>query len=495
MTYLRLSSCLQLLASIVLLLAPAAKAADPFFAGAPPNYLTPRTALVIGIGNYDTMRPLGDNPVNDAKQVTQLLKSMGFNVTLLPEGRRNDVLDKLNDLERTVVRNPGVMLIYYSGHGLSSGGRAFMVPADAKLGSPQDLDDRMIPLDRVYEAVKRANPRQAILIFDACRSDPFAGAANAINIESGLKAAANPPPGMYVAYSTIDNRTASNGALQNSPFTTAFLQFAPDEPTLSEVFTRIRERLVSSLIQQPSSSLDNFVGRFKFTMTQADFASEQEYFERVHKQNFSSMYENFMNVYRSGYFYNSAEELFAKSKEREVLTFPVAPSVPPPSSVLPTPAIPGVTKLDLLLRSLPDPNAPTVNISKGTALVVIGRTNDTYKVALSGGREGYVPQTAVEISSSLEQTKTISLPDNGTLPNTQKIEESGTKAVQRAQTVVVQTTIPSGASSDQATIGLKATLDTVDALLKSGLSTDRLVVSPTVHQGPEFKVKLLNLQN
>lgn len=264
--------------------------AEPFYLGVAPNSLTPRSALVIGVGDYETLRPLGANPVNDANKVADLLVSMGFGriIRSTDHPRRNDLLDNLNDLQTTVAGDPGVMLVYYSGHGISAGHQAYLAPADARLRGPQDLEDRMIPLRRIYDAFARAKPRQAILIFDACRNDPFNGQLNATEWETGLKAADPPPSGVYVAFSTIDGGTASNGALDDSPFTGAFLQWAPQEQEVSEVFTRVREALATPLIQQPSISLDSFVGRFKFLMTQADFDAEQSQYVRVHKNDITS---------------------------------------------------------------------------------------------------------------------------------------------------------------------------------------------------------------
>jgi hypothetical protein len=475
--------------------APIATAvAQPFYSGNPPNTLAPRTALVIGISDYNPLRPLMGNPVNDAQKVAALLQGMGFTVIPSLNENRSALLDRLDQLENAVTQNPGVMLIYYSGHGLSSGGQSYIVPADAKLRRQQDLENWMIPLDQIYGIIDRAKPRQAILVFDACRNDPFNGVPNSVNSESGLRATKIPSSGVYVAYSAIDGRTASNGAGDDSPFTLAFLQFAPTESSLSDVFTRVRERLISPLIQQPSNSLDSFVGHFKFAMTQADYLSEQQYFVRVKMQNISSGYDNFMNTYRSGYFYNMAAGLSAKAKEKEALTVPAGP---PPPSVVPTPVVPGQINSDTQLQAVPNPDSGTasVPVTKGTPLAVIGRTDDAFRVALPNGGQGYVPQTAVEVSSIPGQVQTIPLTDNGNLRSTQPVIKAATQAAQQSQTVVVQTTLPGGASSDKATVGLKATLDTVDTLLKSGLPADKVVVSTTLRQGPEFKVRLLNLQD
>ncbi len=257
---------------------------------------------------------------------------------------------------------------------------------------------------------------------------------------------------------------------------------------------------LNPLIQQPSISLDSFVGRFKFLMTQADFDAEQSQYVRVHKNDITSLYEIFMNAYRSGYFYNTAAEDLGKAKQREALNAsatlasPSPPPAAPPPSLVPTPSVPGTTSSDVELRAMPDLSSkPLSTVPKGTAVVISGRIGEMFKVAIAGGGEGYVPQTAIDVTPSLEQARTIQVSPTGTIPNTATIEQAGTKAVWRDETVVVQATIPSGAASDKATIGLKAALNVVDILRNIGVPMDKVIVSPTLHQGPELAVKLLNL--
>jgi|SRR5215469_4337422 len=52
--------------------------AASFYSGVGANSLTARSALVIGVGDYESLRRLGPNPVNDANKVADFLKSMGF---------------------------------------------------------------------------------------------------------------------------------------------------------------------------------------------------------------------------------------------------------------------------------------------------------------------------------------------------------------------------------------------------------------------------------
>jgi len=159
---------------------------------------------------------------------------------------------------------------------------------------------------------------------------------------------------------------------------------------------------------------------------------------------------------------------------------------------VPTPLVPGTINSDVELRVTPDLSSqPVKTLSKGTAAVINGQTGDVFKVAIASGGEGYLPQTAVDVTSSLERARTIQVSPTGTIPDTNIIQLAGTNAVRRDETVVLQALIPSGAAPDKATIGLNATLNTLDILRKIGVPIDKVIVSPTLHQGTELAVQVL----
>ncbi|MDP6247391.1 MAG: caspase family protein, partial [SAR324 cluster bacterium] len=74
----------------------------------------PRTALVIGNAKY-TSAPLR-NPVNDARAISSTLKELGFQVTLLEDAGQKK-MKRAIDRFGEQLRDGGVGLFYYSGHG------------------------------------------------------------------------------------------------------------------------------------------------------------------------------------------------------------------------------------------------------------------------------------------------------------------------------------------------------------------------------------------
>ncbi|OGS91956.1 MAG: hypothetical protein A2Z95_03520 [Gallionellales bacterium GWA2_60_18] len=122
-------------------------------------------ALVIGINSYRSVAPL-KTAVIDAKEVAEeLKKNYGFNVTLLIDATRNQVLDAFDDLRRNLTDNDN-LLIYYAGHGYldTDSDRGFWLPVDAEANrranwlSNSDLADM----------VRATRAKHVLVVADSC---------------------------------------------------------------------------------------------------------------------------------------------------------------------------------------------------------------------------------------------------------------------------------------------------------------------------------------
>ena len=74
-----------------------------------------RVALVIGNGAYKE-GPLR-NPVNDARTLKNVLTRAGFQVSLLENGNKRQMLEAVKDFGRKL-RKSDAALFYFSGHGV-----------------------------------------------------------------------------------------------------------------------------------------------------------------------------------------------------------------------------------------------------------------------------------------------------------------------------------------------------------------------------------------
>ena len=124
-----------------------------------------RVALVIGNANYKSAPKLA-NPGNDAQSMTQLLNSAGFEVTQAIDLTRSDMVRVVQDFTAKVAeRGPGtVAMIYYAGHGVQIEGENYLLPVDAKISTPYDLDGnslRLVDLMGTLDAIQPDAHRRA----------------------------------------------------------------------------------------------------------------------------------------------------------------------------------------------------------------------------------------------------------------------------------------------------------------------------------------------
>lgn len=130
-------------------------------------------ALVIGQSDYEHL-PRLENPGNDAKRVDGLLTSLGF-MTDIVDNRsakrlERDIDDFLEDAE-----GADVALIYYSGHGVEAGGENYLIPVDVQAAQDAVDEDKLVSVSRLLDRL-RDKTRVAIVLLDACRSNPFSPA-------------------------------------------------------------------------------------------------------------------------------------------------------------------------------------------------------------------------------------------------------------------------------------------------------------------------------
>ena len=91
-----------------------------------------RIALVIGNSAYKSS-PL-KNPVNDARAVAGALKQAGFDVTLKEDLNQRGLFEAAREFGEKL-KEDGVALFYYAGHGMQVRDRNYLVPVEADIRS------------------------------------------------------------------------------------------------------------------------------------------------------------------------------------------------------------------------------------------------------------------------------------------------------------------------------------------------------------------------
>lgn len=176
-----------------------------------------RVAIVIGNADYQNITKLA-NSVNDAKLMAETLTNLGFEVYEYENLSKSDMSDRIYDFGDKLKAENAVGLFYYAGHGLQVNGKNYLVPVDAKVERPQQVDDNCVTLDRVLNELETAKNDLNIIILDACRNNPFPEVSRAVGGNGGL-AQVNAPKGTFVAYATAPGRTASDGTGNNGLYT------------------------------------------------------------------------------------------------------------------------------------------------------------------------------------------------------------------------------------------------------------------------------------
>ena len=201
-----------------------------------------RVALVIGNADYQYGGRLA-NPVNDATDIANALRKIGFDVI---EGRNLDkraMEQKIQEFGRKLER-ASVALFFYAGHGMQVGGDNQLVPVDARFQSAADLKAATIDLTQVI-AKMEADQRVNLIFLDACRDNPL-GRAPGLAQPKGLAPIQN-SVGTLTAFATKPHHVAFDGTGRNSPFTTALLKHMPTPGLeIGAVMKRVRSEVIQA---------------------------------------------------------------------------------------------------------------------------------------------------------------------------------------------------------------------------------------------------------
>ena len=223
---------------------------------AAPAYAEKRVALVVGNNDYRNVPKL-QKAVNDARTMGDTLKQLGFTVMVAENQNRQAFSQTLLAFDRAV--EPGdTAFFFYAGHGFEIAGQNFLLPTDvpaATEGQEELVRDASVLADRIIERLQNRKVRTAILVFDACRNNPFERAGTrAVAGGGGLAPMTQLPEGVFSIFSagprqTALDRLSNDDANPNSVFTRTFArQLTEPGANLVQVAQRTR-RLVSEMAE------------------------------------------------------------------------------------------------------------------------------------------------------------------------------------------------------------------------------------------------------
>ncbi len=135
-------------------------------------------ALVIGNNRYPHLPSTEQlkTAINDAQEVAKLLRvDYGFEIKLLPDAKRVEIINALNEYRRSLKPDDN-LLIYYAGHGHfdKETDKAYWIPTDGERSS----NANWIIADDVTANIRAIPTRHILIVSDSCYSGTLARATD-----------------------------------------------------------------------------------------------------------------------------------------------------------------------------------------------------------------------------------------------------------------------------------------------------------------------------
>jgi caspase domain-containing protein len=131
-----------------------------------------RVALIIGNGHYpDATAPLTQS-INDARALSASLRHDGFDVDVIEDASKDDMVRALDRL-RGRIRSDSIVMLFFGGYGIQVGRESYMIPVDAVIWKESDVRREGIAVESVLDAAKEFGASAKVVVLDASRRNPY----------------------------------------------------------------------------------------------------------------------------------------------------------------------------------------------------------------------------------------------------------------------------------------------------------------------------------
>jgi uncharacterized caspase-like protein len=141
-----------------------------------------RYALVYGVENYPGSGNDLTYPKDDADSMGALLGSQGWKVYKSTDSEATKARIQADIASiASIATADSTVLLYYSGHGTSSGSTSYMVPYDSVSAAGQIVYSNLLSATELQSMLKALSTDKVIVVLDCCYSGGFVDSNDAID--------------------------------------------------------------------------------------------------------------------------------------------------------------------------------------------------------------------------------------------------------------------------------------------------------------------------
>ncbi|AMA55225.1 MULTISPECIES: caspase family protein [unclassified Bradyrhizobium] len=197
---------------------------------------TSRLALVIGNGHYpDANAPLTQS-INDARALSSSLRKNGFDVDMVEDATKDDMVRAVNRLKSRIKQDTVVML-FFGGYGVQAGRESYMLPVDAVIWKESDVRRQGVSIDGVLDMMKEQGAKAKLVVVDASRRNPFERRFRSYS--HGL-APISAPDNALILSSASPGKVVDDGKGEHSVLVSEFLNNLNAQGSAESVFNKTR---------------------------------------------------------------------------------------------------------------------------------------------------------------------------------------------------------------------------------------------------------------
>ena len=195
-----------------------------------------RLALVIGNGHYpDANAPLTQS-ISDARVLSDSLRKSGFDVDMVEDAGKDDMVRAVNRLKSKITRDSVVML-FFGGYGVQAGRESYMLPVDAVIWKENDVRRNGVSIESVLEMMKEQGAKAKLVVVDASRRNPYERRFRSYS--HGL-APISAPDNALILSSASPGKVADDGKGEHSVLVTELLNNLNAQGSAEGVFNKTR---------------------------------------------------------------------------------------------------------------------------------------------------------------------------------------------------------------------------------------------------------------